>query len=71
MNKFDFWIELGYKLALFGILPIKLTENSKSGVIRLLGILLTIPWFILTIPIQLVLVMISLIIILIAIIYWN
>lgn len=55
MSRYDVWANRAYKLLLFVLLPIKLTENSSQESLRGIGIVLALPWFVFTLPLQLLL----------------
>lgn len=70
-DRFDFWFNRAGKLLMFGFLPLTLTEKSNKEIIRIVGILFLIPWFVITLPIQLLLVFPALGCILMALTYLD
>lgn len=53
-DNFEIWSNRAYWLLTIWSIPYKLTYKSRTE-IHILGILISIPWFILTLPIQLIL----------------
>ena len=57
-DNYKIWTDRAESLMIFGLLPLKWTIKSNP-MIHLIGILVTIPWFVITLPIQLVLFMVA------------